>query len=246
MDSTEALKNLGLSEKEARIYLATLQSPNGTAYSIAKISGIKRPTAYVVLEELLEKGIAKKIPRAETAQYLAISPEELFTVYRNKLNNAEEVLPELKAISNKKGEKAKVSYYEGLEATKEMYKKMFDKNEDETTTECLAIYGHSKDASEKLKEYWEFLNQKYAREKIKRRIIITDDESNNEFFQKLSESQDVAIKKIKKEGYDSNISIQIYKNNFFISSHRDLQSVVIENPDIANSFRQLFEMLWEK
>lgn len=246
METIEALKNLGLSEKEARIYLACLQSPNGTAYSIAKISGIKRPTAYVILEELLNKGIAKKIPRAETAQYLVISPEELFSIYQNKLRDAERFLPELKAFSGRDKEKPKVSYYEGLDATKEMYKKMFKENEQESENECLAIYGHSKNASAELREYWNSLNQKYSKEKIKRRILIADDESNQSFFEQFSKDPGVEMKRIPKEKYNSNISIQIFKNYSFISSHRDLQSVAIENSDIANSFQKLFEMLWKK
>jgi sugar-specific transcriptional regulator TrmB len=66
MDLIQSLKNLGLNEKEAKVYVALLQCPGATAYLIARHSGLKRPTTYVVLEDLIDKGVVTKIPRAKS------------------------------------------------------------------------------------------------------------------------------------------------------------------------------------
>jgi sugar-specific transcriptional regulator TrmB len=46
------LKELGLTEKQAKIYLALVEIGKGTAYAIAKQAKLKRPITYVILEEL--------------------------------------------------------------------------------------------------------------------------------------------------------------------------------------------------
>ena len=101
MQITEALQNLGLNEKEAKVYIALIQLGKATAYSIATRSNLKKPTTYVVLETLIDKGIVQKLPRAKKAVYVAIAPEELFAVAKSKIKNAEEeILPELKRVTS--------------------------------------------------------------------------------------------------------------------------------------------------
>ena len=56
MIEQQVLENLGLSEKEAEIYLALLELGTGTVVEVAKKSGVKRPTAYLVLDELKKMG----------------------------------------------------------------------------------------------------------------------------------------------------------------------------------------------
>ena len=50
------LINFGFSEKEAKIYLALLELEAATVFETAKLSGVNRSSAYVVLEALKKKG----------------------------------------------------------------------------------------------------------------------------------------------------------------------------------------------
>lgn len=51
------LTEFGLSDKEARIYLALLELEIATAFDTAKHAGINRSSTYVVLESLKKKGL---------------------------------------------------------------------------------------------------------------------------------------------------------------------------------------------
>ena len=51
------LEEIGLSEKEANVYLAILKVGRGTAYKIARLAGVKTPTTYLMLDDLLKKGL---------------------------------------------------------------------------------------------------------------------------------------------------------------------------------------------
>ncbi|MDP3052161.1 MAG: helix-turn-helix domain-containing protein [bacterium] len=246
MDLVASLQNLGLTEKEAKVYLALLQLGKATAYSVAIRANLKNPTAYVILENLIAKGIAQKVPRAKKALYVAISPEDLFSIAKGKIKNAEEeALPELKSLSRGKGYQVRASYYEGLSGIKEMYSRLIKMMKGK---EYIGFFAHEKDAPAELLKYFDELNEMFRKNGIKRRgitvydPIILERYLNDEFTRKYF----FKGKALPPEKYNSNISIEIYKNYVQIFSHRYLQATVIENPDVANVMRQIFELIWER
>ena len=66
MDMKQALKTIGLSDKESAVYMALLQLGQATAYAVAVKSGLKKPTTYIILDELIEKGLVLKVPQMKT------------------------------------------------------------------------------------------------------------------------------------------------------------------------------------
>jgi sugar-specific transcriptional regulator TrmB len=242
MDLIQSLKNLGLNEKEAKVYITLLQIPKATAYSVAKRSGLKRPTTYVVLEDLIDKGIVNKVPRAKTMQYTAISPEDLFAIMSSRLENAHAALPELKALNQSKDYKVRATYYEGMDGLKEMYKKMIKTMEGK---EIISFAGHGREASDDLIKYWSEFNKERVKKNVRVKTITPDDPSNKDYLENPNQYL-LNIKSVPVEKYDSNISIDVYKNFVEIISFKHLQGMLIENPDVAKAIKQIFEMLWEK
>ena len=59
MNIIKNLQSLGFSEKESKVYFTLLKIGPSTAYKIAKQSGLKRPTVYIILEELRKKDLKK-------------------------------------------------------------------------------------------------------------------------------------------------------------------------------------------
>lgn len=113
-----SLINLGLTDKEARVYLALVSLGESVVYSISDRAGLKRPTTYVTLNELVKKGYAKRIPRARKQLYFPVSPDEVFSLARERLRESERALPELRALSKEGTEKkVRTTYYEGQEQT---------------------------------------------------------------------------------------------------------------------------------
>src|SRR3990172_4496626 len=121
MNLVESLQSIGLNEKEAKVYLALLQLGKATAYSVSIRSGLKKPTTYVILDQLVKKGYALKIPRTKKHLFIAESPEKVTALAKERFDSAREFLPELMALQKSETEKVNVSYFEGLEGIKEMY-----------------------------------------------------------------------------------------------------------------------------
>jgi HTH-type transcriptional regulator, sugar sensing transcriptional regulator len=248
MEIMESLINIGLNEKEARVYLALLPLEKATAYTIAIRSGLKKPTAYVVLNNLVSKGFVLKIPYKDKHYFLAKSPRECLALAREKLSTAEEMLPELLAMQKKSNEKANVSYYEGLDGIKEMNRKLVNVMKIKPSEERIfvAFYAHQKDTPSFLQKYWLELTEEFNKEKIKRRFITTKHPSIGWYLQKETiRRSGVEIKALPEKDYSSNISIEIYDNFVQIVSHRYIQGILIENPDIADVTRQIFNLVWK-
>ncbi len=83
------LRKLGLSEKEARVYLASLELGNTSVQSIAKKVNLSRPTAYRTIESLQEKGLIEK-PGKKSTKIIARSPDELLGMLRAEKRRVEE------------------------------------------------------------------------------------------------------------------------------------------------------------
>src|SRR3989338_8104368 len=105
--NTEALRNIGLTENEIKIYLDLLKSGASTAYDIGKRTGIYRVHVYDKLEQLMNKGLATHVymgakkffqatPPSKIKQYLEDRKKEL-EIQEEEINS---ILPELERISN--------------------------------------------------------------------------------------------------------------------------------------------------
>ncbi|MFA5871882.1 MAG: helix-turn-helix domain-containing protein [Parcubacteria group bacterium] len=246
MNLTESLKNIGLNEKEAKVYLALLQLGKTTAYAVSVRSGLKKPTTYVILEQLVKKGFAFQIPRSRKHLFFAESPDKCFALARERLVLAQESLPELMAARKGENEKVNVSYFEGLGGIREIYQKLIDynKNRPEEERRLIGFYAHTRDTSEELKEYWVELSDELKQNNIARRGLTPEDESLGWYFENAKKIN-FDLLGLPVEKYNSNVSFEIYDKYVQIISHRYLQGTLIENRDVADALRQIFEIMWE-
>src|SRR3989338_7787495 len=80
------LRKLDLNEKEAKVYLASLELGYASAQKISKKAGLSRPTAYRALESLERKGMARKMKQ----NFIADSPDEILGMLRAEKRKIEE------------------------------------------------------------------------------------------------------------------------------------------------------------
>ena len=214
MNLIDSLKNIGLNEKEAKIYIALLQIEKGSAYTLAQRSGLKKATAYVVLEELLKKNIVEKIPRSKIALYKTIPPTELFAMARARLLNAEkESLAELQALDSQDDRKIRVYYYQGEMGIKKIYERQLNKN---NFLKRFILSGNKKKLSAILKKDLKNINSQLEKK-------------GKNFFFNLSY-------------YHSDISIEIVDEHIYIYSSKTLESLEIKSVELADALVQILKM----
>lgn len=89
------LSEIGLSEYEAKAYLALLRSNPSTAYEIAKESGIPTSKIYQVIHKLTEKGICLlSEENSKTKHYVPIQPDEFLNRHKSTVGTLVDSLKE--------------------------------------------------------------------------------------------------------------------------------------------------------
>ena len=244
----EPLKNLGLSDKEARVYLALLQLGPSTPYKVSKRAHLKRPTAYVIAEELLEKGFVVVAP-GESHTYIARPPDVLFEEFEKRMSASRKFLPELKGLQGGIAEKPVVLYFEGVEGIRQA---LFHRVKETHNTEIVGFYADAAYASKSLLPVTMEYNEYRATHNIKARGILTDTKELREMgFDKFFNLKDPAnsifnTKIVSKDVYSSNASFEFYQDFIKIIFFDTAISVIIESPIVAKAMRQIFEMLWSR
>jgi sugar-specific transcriptional regulator TrmB len=118
------LQEIGLSEKEARIYLALLQVDRNTVQELATRTKINRTTVYPVLESLQKKGLVSEVQEGKKVEYMAEPPERLETfterqrvVFEEHAARLKDIIPQIKSMEREQGERPIVKYFEGREGS---------------------------------------------------------------------------------------------------------------------------------
>lgn len=115
------LREIGLKQNEAEIYLFLLQNGISTPPQIAKGTNIARTNCYNILKSLQEKDVVDLIEKGKRDAYVARDPESLKLSIERKLESIERVLPDLQAAYVVQKNKPGFRFFDGWEEVKNIY-----------------------------------------------------------------------------------------------------------------------------
>lgn len=241
----EQLKNVGLSDNEAKVYMAMLELGSATVMEISAKAGVNRPTTYVQIESLKKMGLVGTQIKGKKQLFVAESPDQLeFVIEREKKAIEEKkqelatVLPELVSLFNLAGEKPQVRFFEGKSGMIKMQDELIKSKTKEvvgfTTTEgILNIF------PDHVKNY----ASRRVQKGIRARTIYTD--SRGAILKRNDVEMLREAKYVSPDKFPFKSDITIYDDNIAISAMEGKTvGVLITHKELANSFRALFNLLW--
>ena len=234
------LAELGLTQKEAAVYLATMELGQASVMRIAEKASVKRPTTYVILRNLQEKGFVEALPKGNTTLYQAIDPELLIRDSEQRIERARAILPELRSLLNSAPGKPKVRFYEGKKAIIGLYEhEIF-----QAPRILAAVNMRSLRAMISREELFGTLHLLKANKGSIREFI----EDSPEAKEYLEEKNRLGLGDTKLLPSEMNLGIDIlaYGGKTAMISPRTAMAVVIEDRAISNAQEQFLEYLWLK
>ncbi len=238
------LKKLNLTDKEARVYLSLLELGPSTPYRIAKRARLKRPTAYVIAEELIEKGLIIQVTGEKKKLYMARSPETYFEEAEHKLRDAKRVLPELLALQKKTSEKPTILYFEGTEGVKQAYEYRLKEFHGK---EIVGFFARLDEVDEEMhREVFFPWNEYKNKNNINVRGYTVDDPKLVPYAKFLREGGGITAKYLPESLYSADCSVEIFDFGVRIVIMQSKQALIVESEKLAIALRQIFELLWEK
>lgn len=85
MEIIDQLLGIGMTEYEAKVYLALLGENPATGYQLSKTAGVPRSMVYEALGRLEARGAALKTPEEKATLYRPVPPETLLDRYEQEL-----------------------------------------------------------------------------------------------------------------------------------------------------------------
>jgi len=233
----EILKEAGLNEKEATIYLELLREKICNASKLSKITKIQRTTVYLELDNLIKKGLVSYVIKNSKRYYQAASPEKLIENLDTKKQKINSILPDLKNLHHSI-EPFKIEIFEGKEGIKTFYQDVLNSNNKE-----LLAFGVTGNAFEILKFEFPHFVKKYEKAGLKVRYLAN--KSSEKLLAELP--KDKAKIKYLPEQYSSDVTTIIYANKIAIQSlvKDNIFVILIEDEKLFKGYKNYFEFMWK-
>jgi len=241
----DILAPLGLNERETKVYLACLELGGASIQELSEKAGVKRTSIYNFLEELKTKGLLTEIKKNHKTLLIPEDPHSLIENRKNQIKeigeqigDIENIIPDLMAIYNAPGHKAKIKYYQGIDGLKKLY--------NDTLIPNSTLYGFI-DADKAIKTMgdfiWEYLDN---RVKIGMDYKVIGKPGKWEEDPHIDhEAQKRSVKYVKPQTrFDT--EIDIYSNKVSIYSFKPpYAGIIIEDIAIHNTLKSIWKLLWD-
>ncbi len=239
MEIAEILEKIGLNQKEALVYKALLELGTSSVEGIAKKAGTKRPTTYLILDELQKKGLATLVPRAKKVLYMPEPPDKILADLNRKQELMKRFMPNLLAVYNEPKNKPQILLFEGKEGVRELYEKMLMAKE-------VNIFCTIKDVMSVYPDLPIRLMEKTVEKKIKLRELLTQSPEDLAFAKTMTHSEyyEHRFTPPGQEFLTDNILFD--DNVVFFSYAPHIFAVMIQSKTIYRSLRTLFELAWKQ
>ncbi len=237
----KALEDIGLSEKEALVYMTALALGPTTILAMARAANMKRTTVYMITTHLQQKGLMKMLLSGMKKLYSAESPEKLKYVLQQKHEHFNELLPQFLALYNLEGNENFIQYHEGLEAVKTVYMQLL--KEVPPNSDYL-VMGNQEEWYGADTAFFQKFIEKRSKLPLSIRLILQDSPLARE-HKKYQKNYNEEVRILSKKS-SLNTNAVITQNKLIL--HQlipPIFAIVIENTSLIRMHRELFEIIWE-
>jgi len=130
MAEIDILEDFGLSEAEAKVYLALLEIGSTLAGPIIKKTCLHRGTTYQILQRLIDKGLVSFVIKSGKRYFEATHPNRFLEILKEKEEKIQEILPSLIQKKQLSKEKQEVNVYSGYNGIKTVCENMLEELKD--------------------------------------------------------------------------------------------------------------------
>jgi sugar-specific transcriptional regulator TrmB len=237
------LLTLDLSPAERTAYETLITHGAMAPPQLAKAANLTRVNGYAALRGLAQKGLAKEKDINKKRVYSPEPPTKLQELARQKADQArtgmesiEAIIPSLMNQYALVSEQPGISHYEGLEGIKQVYEDTLKAPHPEEILVLRSVYDY-----QLIDDYILKYIDKRAKSGIRSRLI------GHYFVGHLDDKKLLRQRRYySRKEFSLPTEISIYGDRVsLISLRKDLIATVIQSKDVAQTFKVIFELLWD-
>lgn len=245
-ENIKNLESVGLTPREAQIYLFLLEIPEAKAGEICKNTHIKTSHIYDLLEKLLEKGLINYKIENNIKLFRAANPEALYTKFREKEEKLEKEKTELKEFiatlsqtPKKENKLNDFKYFQGLSGIRSMLTEVIESVQ--PNSEYLV--SPAKIAYEKINPFLlQYFHPERIKKKISQRLLIP-----NSIKKHGKERKNLKLLEIRYTELELESEFAVLGEYFYLLSESEKPyGLLIKDKNFANTMTKVFNQLWEK
>ena len=238
---TTILRKAGLTESQAKGYLALIEHGTLSPVDLAEKTGESRTNGYMICEKLEKLGLATKKDESKSL-YSPESPaklKQLLITRQKELKSADSalsgIMPDLLSTFRLTIDKPGVLYLDGIDSLKRVYDDII------MTGDTLRIFPSVHDRDDP--EIASMIDKQITRQR--KAGIKTETLLRHETYGQISVSNDDLFEARPAPFVALDAQIMIYGDNVAISTFRNgIVTSIVTSPPVAETFRQLFYGYW--
>ncbi|MBU1916421.1 hypothetical protein KKC47_04855 [Patescibacteria group bacterium] len=239
------LEEIGLSEKEARVYLAALELGPATAQQIATKALINRPTTYIMIESLTKRGLMSSFIEGKKKKFSAAMPYKLAYIIQNQKKDIEKreiginnLIKKMQEHTANNDNLARVEVFSGVDSF--------------TTCQGFVLQSEAGNVYEltDLEKTKELMPNDEFKEDVRNQICEKHRVSS---IYSANSSKSSCPRRLFQQAMINNLEdpigaeVVICKDTIFFNTYnKQLQTVMITDSGIALTLKTLYKALWEK
>jgi len=238
MELYKILREYGLKEKQAKVYLACLQVGSGSVLKISERAELARSTTELILKSLQQEGLISAFKKKNISHYNAEDPSKIIMSLKEKSELIERALPEFLALYGSNRPRPVVRFYIGKAGMRIILKEILNEAKE------LLSFGSADDLFTTLEDFHEFVKNR-VRLKIPIKVILCNSDLAHE--RKRLGGQEFRQVKIISSEYGHHGLIYIWADKIaMFSLKNELNAVLIESRELAQVQKSLFLSLWDR
>jgi HTH-type transcriptional regulator, sugar sensing transcriptional regulator len=252
LELKKEIMKLGLSEKEAGVYLSSLELGPSSVQAISKKAKVNRATVYVIIDSLMDMGLMSTFAQDKKTFFVAEKPERLLDFLKNqeksvqeRIDILKEKMSELKSISSFGEKRPKVKYFEGIEGLRAVQMDFIETLDDGGNIYTFLPLDEYLKANFKNKV--SDIVDRRSKKHIKMKIIYTS--RNGEQRDYVAKEEKKGVKTyayVDQKKYPFSGGVNIYGSKIFMIDYLGkMGGIVIENETLAKTLASVFHLTWD-
>ena len=231
-----ALKELGLSEGEVRVYSAILEIGISTINKIHEKTGIERRNIYDIINKLIEKGLISYTTEKGKRTYQCANPNRLLeeiSKKEEKLQELKKQIPDITKVYESSKPEITAEIFRGKEGIKAIFEDMLGYKE-------IYWIGGRFYIVKELPHYWPNYNKRRIKAGVKWHNLVLRDAP------KPPTDKLISFKVLPKDFSGSPAIIFAYGNKVGnILWSKEFFAFVMESKEIAENYKRYHKYLWD-
>ena len=243
----QSLEKIGLTKPEAKVYLTLIELKESQTGPLSEKSGIPSSNIYPLLKSLQDKGFVNYRLQNNIKIFMPSSPETIKEAFKEKQKSLQEEEKEIETlIKNLKSKEAlsesfsKYKYYEGIRNIRSIWAGLEDELKTMPKDKPILMYTGIKKAYESLLGTYEEFHKERVKQKIPYKIIYPLEESE------VAKRRKKQLAEVKFANLKNEAEWGVIGDKFFTQyiTKKVPRAFVIEDKVFADTFRQVFDQVW--